>query len=119
MKYAKIMCVLLSTAVITMSVCSVSVPVYAVESAESEEVIETELMDTEEQEMSEESEEPEIPPVEPAEPEALPSQTTSKVLGREEKYSASIPFIAIGDRVCYNVELPMEGIPSFITQEMK
>ena len=33
-------------------------------------------------------------------------------------YSVSAPFIAIGDRIRYNVELPIEGIPSFITQEM-
>lgn len=198
MKYAKIMCTLLSAAVVTMSVCSASVPVYAAENAEDEEIIEAELIDTEEQEMSEEPAEPETPPaeptkpetppvgptepgtspvepaepetppveptepetppveptepeappveptepeappveptepetppVEPAEPETPPvesmepetpaSQTTAKVPDWEEKYSASTPFIAIGDRVCYNVEVPIEGIPSFITQEM-
>lgn len=33
-------------------------------------------------------------------------------------FRASKPFTAIGDRICYNVEVPIEGIPSFITQEM-
>lgn len=33
-------------------------------------------------------------------------------------FKASRPFTAIGDRICYNVEVPIEGIPSFITQEM-
>lgn len=33
-------------------------------------------------------------------------------------FKASKPFTAIGDRICYNVEVPIEGIPSFITQEM-
>ena len=36
----------------------------------------------------------------------------------ELDYEASKPFSQIGERICYNVEVPIEGLPPFITQEM-
>lgn len=120
--------------------------VEAIEIQERSEVVEEpEMLETlevsEEPEQPETSEEPETPetPEEPETPETptvgekpeksqMPEVSKDSTAPKKSEslkswkgnsnYSASKPFLAIGDRVRYNVELPIEGIPSFITQEM-
>ena len=52
---------------------------------------------------------------------ATESQTTAETGGNTQQdvsYKASGVFKKIGDRVQYNVDVPIKGLPSFITQEM-
>ena len=93
-------------------------------SEETEAPKETETSEeTEAPKETETSEETEAPKeTETSEETEAPKETeTSEEAEAPEidmSYSVSAPFIAIGDRIRYNVELPIEGIPSFITQEM-
>lgn len=52
---------------------------------------------------------------------ATESQTTAEtgsITQQDVSYKASGVFKKIGDRVQYNVDVPIKGLPSFITQEM-
>ena len=52
---------------------------------------------------------------------AMESQTTAETGSNTQQdvsYKASGVFKKIGDRVQYNVDVPIKGLPSFITQEM-
>lgn len=52
---------------------------------------------------------------------ATESQTTAETgsnTQQDDSYKASGVFKKIGDRVQYNVDVPIKGLPSFITQEM-
>lgn len=81
---------------------------------------ESEESDTSETEESEE--ETETNDSKPSEkPSGKPSEKKEELLNDQnssEEYEASSQFIDIGDRIRYNVTVPIEGIPSFITQEM-
>lgn len=65
--------------------------------------------------------EAEQPPAEeiPAEevPEEAPAEEESVLAGISD-FIPSLPFIDNGEKIKYNVSVPIEGLPSFITQEM-
>ncbi|MCI8637575.1 MAG: peptidoglycan DD-metalloendopeptidase family protein [Coprococcus sp.] len=64
-------------------------------------------------------EEPEIPEIPQETPEETAQSDPSEIFEDfENSYLTSAQFLAIRDRIQYNVEVPIEGLPSFITQEM-